>query len=61
MIGRGLDKFKRFNLGILAMEYISNEVKESTMKIISYESENIVKLVRRFFLNINNLIIGYFS
>ena len=61
MIGRGFDKFKRFNLGILSMEYISNEVKDSTMKIISSKSENIVKLVDNLYLNEKIKFIGYTS
>ena len=35
MVGRGNNKFKRFNLGILSMEYIKEKVKECKMKIIS--------------------------
>ena len=35
MVGRGADKYKRFQLGILAMEYISKEIDESEMIIIS--------------------------
>ena len=35
MIGRVHDKFKRFDLGVQAMEYIIQEIKESEMKIIS--------------------------
>ena len=35
MIGRIHDKFKRFNLGIISMEYIIQEIQECKMKIIS--------------------------
>jgi glycosyltransferase involved in cell wall biosynthesis len=35
MIGRADDRFKRFNLGILAMEYIIKEMPKIKMKIIT--------------------------
>ena len=35
MIGRGQDKLKRYELGIMAMEYIRKEIPECKMKIIS--------------------------
>ena len=35
MIGRADDKFKRFELGIQAMEYIIEEIPETKMKIIA--------------------------
>ena len=35
MIGRGQDKLKRYELGIMAMEYIRKEIPECQMKIIS--------------------------
>ena len=35
MIGRADNKFKRFNLGILSMEYIKENIKECRMKLIS--------------------------
>ena len=35
MIGRGEDRFKRFDLGIKAMKYIINDIPKSEMKIIS--------------------------
>ena len=52
MIGRADDIFKRFELGIQAMEYISKEIPESQMSIIS-------NLTNIFFLKniINNLIL----
>ena len=47
MIGRGNNKWKRFSLGIQSMEYITLEIPECVMKIISNTSnildlENIV-------------------
>ena len=52
MIGRADDKFKRFELGIQAMEYIIKEIPECQMKIIS-------NLSNIFFLEnaLNNLIL----
>jgi hypothetical protein len=35
MIGRGDDKFKRFDLGIKAMKFIVNDIPQSEMKLIS--------------------------
>ena len=35
MIGRGNDKLKRFNIGIVAMKFIINEVPDCKMKIIT--------------------------
>lgn len=43
MIGRASDRFKRFELGIQAMKYISSEVKDCKMQIIS-EMKRINKL-----------------
>ena len=43
MIGRASDRFKRFELGIQAMKYISSEVKDCEMQIIS-EMKRINKL-----------------
>ena len=34
MIGRANDKYKRFELGIIAMKYIVKEIPECKMKII---------------------------
>ena len=42
MIGRAENKLKRFILGILAMEYIKQEIPESEMIIISYKSDNLI-------------------
>ena len=63
MIGRGDDRYKRFDLGIKAMKYIINEVPQSEMKLIS-------QLNKLFFLkkltkdlNLENYInfVGYTS
>ena len=35
MIGRGQDKLKRYELGIMAMEYIREEIPKCKMKIVS--------------------------
>ena len=50
MVGRGADKYKRFNLGIQSMEYIIEEIFECNMKIIS-EIEYIFSLINL----VNNL------
>ena len=47
MIGRGNNKFKRFELGIHSMEYIIKDIEDCSMKIISnlngtYNLQNIV-------------------
>ncbi len=39
MIGRGSDRLKRFELGIKAMKYITYEIPDCQMKIISDLSE----------------------
>ena len=53
MIGRASDKFKRFYLGILAMEYIIREIPECEMKIISNlnNTEFLIDLVYNINLN----------
>ena len=63
MVGRGADRYKRFDLGVEAMKHIVKEIPESDMKIISDTYlmnflENIVNL-----LNLGNNIkfIGYSS
>ena len=35
MIGRGEDKYKRFDLGIRSMKYIIKKIPECKMKLIS--------------------------
>ena len=51
MVGRANDKFKRFELGIRAMEYIINEINDCYMKIIS--SNNETAFLHDLSLNIN--------
>ena len=61
MIGRGNKRLKRFDLGIISMEYISKEIKDSEMKIISNitDIDNLKYLVEN--LNITNYVkfVGY--
>jgi len=61
MVGRASDKFKRFDLGIQSMKYISEEIKDSEMKIISdlNKLESLKKLVNN--LNLQNKVkfLGY--
>ena len=45
MIGRAKSKFKRFKLGIYAMDYIIQEILEYEMKILS-EFKNVVRLLK---------------
>jgi hypothetical protein len=40
MIGRGNDRYKRFNLGIKAMKYIIHDIPKSEMKFISNTNNN---------------------
>jgi len=63
MIGRGNDKYKRFDLGIKAMKFIIYEVPQSEMKIISSKNgllflQNLAK-----HLNLQNYVkfVGYSS
>lgn len=51
MIGRASDKFKRFDLGIQSMKYISKEIKNSEMKIIS--DLNKLESLRELVINLN--------
>ena len=63
MIGRIHDKFKRFDLGVQAMEYIIQEIKESEMRIISKSDgiNDLDFLIKN--INMNNYIrfVGYSS
>ena len=63
MIGRGNDIFKRFEIGIQAMEYIKEEIPECEMKIISNISYiyNLKDLVSN--LNLEDFVkfVGYTS
>ena len=63
MIGRASDKFKRFDLGIQAMKYISEEIENSELKIISdlNKLEYLKKLVDNLKLNKNIKFLGYSS
>ena len=45
MIGRGNDKYKRFDLGIKAMKFIIHEVPQSEMKIISSKNAVILHII----------------
>ena len=61
MIGRGADKYKRFQLGIQSMEYIIKEISECKFRIIS-DLEFIYTLKELVYnLNLNNSInfLGY--
>ena len=61
MIGRGEDPIKRFDLGILAMKYIIEEIPKSEMKIISdiNKINHLEKLVYNLSLNNNIEFVGY--
>ena len=50
MIGRSHDKFKRLDLGVLAMEYINNEIPEYEMLVICNITINIFNIKRYIFL-----------
>ena len=47
MLGRAGNKFKRFYLGILSMEYITKEIPNCKMKIISdlNNTENLTDII----------------
>ena len=61
MIGRASDRFKRFELGIQAMQYIVNEIKDSEMKIISdlNKLEKLKKLIKKLNLKDKIRFVGY--
>ena len=61
MIGRGEDKIKRFNLGIMAMKYIIKEVPNSELKIISSlkKKSKLKDLVNQLNLNNNIKFMGF--
>lgn len=63
MIGRGSDRFKRFDLGIYSMEYIINEIPDCEMKIISKKDRinNLKYLVKKLNLTNNIHFEGYKS
>ena len=56
MVGRANDKFKRFELGIRAMEYIIKEIHECNMKIISLNNETTFLHDLSYNINIKNNI-----
>jgi glycosyltransferase involved in cell wall biosynthesis len=59
MIGRADNKLKRFNMGINAMEYITQEIPECEMKILS-EDENVNRLLQIMeVLNLKNNVKFY--
>ena len=61
MIGRASDRFKRFELGIQAMQYIVNEIRDSEMKIISdlNKLEKLKKLIQNLKLKNKIKFEGY--
>ena len=63
MIGRGEDKFKRFELGIEAMKYIRNEISQCELKIISdvNKIQNLINLTESLKLEKNVKFVGYSS
>ena len=63
MVGRSHDKFKRLELGILAMEYVINEYPYYEMNIISnITNESIlIKLVHNLNIKENIKFVGYSS
>ena len=63
MIGRGEDKNKRFDLGIISMKYIKEKIPESEMIIISNEEglNDLKKLVKLLDLENNINFVGYTS
>ena len=61
MIGRAGDKYKRFELGIQAMEYIVKQVPECKMKMISNKVglEDIINITKTLKLQDNIEFVGY--
>ena len=61
MIGRADDKYKRFNLGIQAMEYIVKEIPKIEMKIITkiFGIENLQNIICNLNLEKNIDFYGY--
>lgn len=56
MVGRAYDKFKRFHLGIQAMEYIIKEIPNCKMKIISFLNNTKFLMDLANNINLNNSI-----
>jgi hypothetical protein len=63
MIGRGDDKFKRFDLGIKAMKFIVNDIPQSEMKLISNLNGLffLKKLIKDLNIEKNIKFVGYTS
>lgn len=61
MLGRANNKFKRFNLGILSMEYIKENIKECKMRVISNLNGAFIlqSLVNNLDLNDKIEFVGY--
>ena len=60
MIGRAKDKRKRFELGIEAMKYITKEIPECEMKIISNsKKKNLLKLIKQLKIEKNVKFVRY--
>ena len=61
MIGRANDRLKRFNLGIMSMKYITKEIPDSKMLIISkiIRINHLVNLVKKLNLKKNIEFVGY--
>jgi len=61
MIGRGNDKLKRFYLGIESMKYISKEIPNCKMLIISKVNglNNLINSVKKLGLKSNIKFVGY--
>lgn len=59
MIGRGNDRSKRFELGILSMKYIIKEIPDCKMNIISERYKNLKDLIEISKLNEYVIITGY--
>ena len=59
MIGRGNDRSKRFELGILSMKYIIKEIPDCKMNIISERYKNLKDLIEASKLDEYVIITGY--
>ena len=61
MIGRGYDKLKRFNLGIEAMKFITIEIPDCEMKIISerFRLKELYDLVDKLYLKNKVKFVGF--
>ena len=59
MLGRADDKRKRFHLGIIAMQYIVQEIPEAKMIIISSINNDLNNLIKTLKLENNIKFVGY--